>query len=122
MKQGTKVNYEYNNPIDETPVKLFSFFSGVGFLDLGFENAGFDIAFVNECDERFLQSYKYARRNDQHVPQYGYSNEDNRMIRKNVMNDFLFLSDEKVIEAEESLFNKMRDVCSEVNEYLQEQE
>lgn len=78
MKQGTNVNYEYYNPIDETPVELFSFFSGVGFLDLGFENAGFDIAFVNECDERFLRSYKYARRNNQHVPKYGYSNEDIR--------------------------------------------
>jgi DNA (cytosine-5)-methyltransferase 1 len=27
---------------------LFSFFSGAGFLDLGFESDGFPIAFVNE--------------------------------------------------------------------------
>lgn len=55
------------------PTQIFSFFSGVGFLDLGFQNAGFDIAFVDEFDERFLQAYQYARRNDNHNPQYGYS-------------------------------------------------
>ena len=30
------------------PIQIYSFFSGVGFLDLGFQNAGFDIAFVDE--------------------------------------------------------------------------
>lgn len=28
-------------------------FLGIGFLDLGFENAGFNIVFVNEHDKRF---------------------------------------------------------------------
>lgn len=60
------------------PIKLYSFFAGVGFLDLGFQNAGFDIVFVNEYNERFLQAYQYARRNDPHIPQYGYSNNDVR--------------------------------------------
>lgn len=60
------------------PIQIFSFFSGVGFLDLGFQNAGFDIAFVNEYDERFLRAYQYARRNDPHIPQYGYSHSDVR--------------------------------------------
>lgn len=55
------------------PIKIFSFFSGVGFLDLGFQNAGFNIAFVDEYNERFLKAYQYARRNDPHIPQYGYS-------------------------------------------------
>ena len=59
-------------------VEVFSFFSGLGFLDLGFENAGFNIVFVNEHDERFLRAYQYARRNDKHVPAYGYSHEDVR--------------------------------------------
>ena len=48
------------------PTQIYSFFSGVGFLDLGFQNAGFDIAFVDEYDERFLRAYQYARRNDLH--------------------------------------------------------
>lgn len=67
------------------PTQIYSFFSGVGFLDLGFENAGFDIVFVNEYEERFLNAYQYARRNNQHTPRYGYSHEDVRV----------FLSDEK---------------------------
>ncbi len=54
-------------------IKIFSFFSGVGFLDLGFENAGFDIEFVNEFNENFLKAYKYARRNNNTNPKYGYS-------------------------------------------------
>ena len=58
------------------PIEVYSFFSGVGFLDLGFENAGFDIVFVDEYDDRFLQSYQYARRNSGHIPKYGYSNTD----------------------------------------------
>ena len=60
------------------PIQIYSFFSGVGFLDLGFQNAGFDIAFVDEYNERFLRAYQYARRNDPHVPRYGYSHLDVR--------------------------------------------
>ena len=60
------------------PIQIYSFFSGVGFLDLGFQTAGFDIAFVDEYDERFVRAYQYARRNDSHVPRYGYSHLDVR--------------------------------------------
>ena len=67
------------------PINVYSFFSGVGLLDLGFENAGFNIEFVNEYDERFLQAYQYARRNYNSVPRYGYSHDDIRV----------FLSDQK---------------------------
>lgn len=42
------------------PIQIYSFFSGVGFLDLGFQNVGFDIAFVDEYDERFLRAYQLA--------------------------------------------------------------
>lgn len=53
---------------------LFSFFSGAGFLDLGFELEKFHIAFVNEFHESFLKAYKYSRKN-LHInePTYGYS-------------------------------------------------
>ena len=44
-------------------IEVFSFFSGLGFMDLGFEAAGFDIAFVNENNHNFLQAYQHARRN-----------------------------------------------------------
>lgn len=40
---------------------IFSFFSGSGFLDLGFELSGFDVRFVNEFHKPFLEAYKYSR-------------------------------------------------------------
>lgn len=60
-------------------IELYSFFSGLGFLDLGFENTGFKIEFVNEHNMRFLDAYKYARRNSATIPKYGYSSEDIRV-------------------------------------------
>lgn len=62
------------------PIQLFSFFSGLGLLDLGFEDAGFNIAFVNEYNDQFLRSYRYMRRNRNHVPEYGYSQKDVRIF------------------------------------------
>lgn len=53
--------------------KLFSFFSGIGCLDLGFENEGFGITFVNELHIPFLDAYKYARKQlNTEEPAYGY--------------------------------------------------
>lgn len=53
---------------------LFSFFSGAGFLDLGFENTGFEVAFVNEFHGPFLDAYKYTREYMKHdKPKFGYS-------------------------------------------------
>ncbi|ACR14362.1 DNA-methyltransferase [Teredinibacter turnerae T7901] len=51
--------------------KVFSFFSGSGFLDFGFEKAGFEIVFVNEIFKPFLDAYKYTRNNK--IPEFGYS-------------------------------------------------
>ena len=42
------------------PVPLLSFFTGGGFLDLGFEQAGFDIVWTNEIDPAFAEMYKHA--------------------------------------------------------------
>ena len=57
--------------------KIFSFFSGSGFLDLGFETNGFDVAFVNEFDPEFMRAYQYARENmGIDPPEYGYYNGD----------------------------------------------
>ena len=43
-------------------LSCFLFFSGSGFLDLGFEKAGFQIEFVNEYQPNFMSAYKYARK------------------------------------------------------------
>src|SRR3984957_11293267 len=60
-------------------VKIFSFFSGSGFLDLGFESERFEIAFVNENNPTFLKAYKYSRNKlDAPSPLFGYSSLDIR--------------------------------------------
>ena len=54
-------------------IHLYSFFSGAGFLDLGFESEGYKIDFVNEYSSSFMEAYKYSRRKmNISAPQYGY--------------------------------------------------
>ncbi len=58
-------------------LKVFSFFSGSGFLDLGFELAGYDIELVNEIFPAFIGAYQYSREKMKlHSPEYGYANID----------------------------------------------
>tara|TARA_R110002049_G_scaffold124853_3_gene280419 strand:- start:1953 stop:2186 length:234 start_codon:yes stop_codon:yes gene_type:complete len=45
-----------------TKPSIFSFFSGAGFLDLGFETDGYDVCYVNEYHVPFLDAYKHSRR------------------------------------------------------------
>jgi len=56
-------------------IGVFSFFSGAGFLDLGFETQGdFAIRFVNEYNLPFLQTYRFSRVNmGIPEPTHGYS-------------------------------------------------
>lgn len=45
-------------------IGIFSFFSGAGFLDLGFEKTkGYDVLFVNEYYKAFADIYSFARKN-----------------------------------------------------------
>jgi len=58
-------------------IKVFSFFSGCGFLDLGFEKSGYEIVMVNEVFKPFLNAYKYSRkRMGMDKPTYGHWNTD----------------------------------------------
>lgn len=57
-------------------ISIFSFFSGSGLLDLGFETSGFNISFVNEYHQPFLNAYLSSRRNMKiEEPEFGYSSE-----------------------------------------------
>ena len=57
--------------------KIFSFFSGSGFLDLGFEKSEFEIEFVNELSLSFINAYSYSRKKMKlREPKYGYHNTD----------------------------------------------
>ncbi|MEG4494080.1 DNA cytosine methyltransferase [Microcoleus sp. D3_18_C4] len=52
---------------------IFSFFSGSGLLDLGFESSGFNVAYVNEIFPPFMQAYRYSRQClNLPLPEYGY--------------------------------------------------
>lgn len=58
-------------------LKIFSFFSGSGFLDLGFEFNGYSIGLVNEVSSAFMNAYQYSRKQmGISAPEYGYSNID----------------------------------------------
>ncbi|MBY0204672.1 DNA cytosine methyltransferase [Paenibacillus cucumis (ex Kampfer et al. 2016)] len=58
--------------MNKAPV-IFSFFSGAGFLDLGFEESGYNIAFVNEYHRPFLETYIHSRQvMGIPEPRYGY--------------------------------------------------
>ncbi len=64
-------------------LKIFSFFSGCGFLDLGFEKSGYEIVLVNEFFKPFLDAYMHARVN-MGIPEpiYGHWNTDiNRFLK-----------------------------------------
>lgn len=39
-------------------MKIASFFSGAGGLDLGFEKAGFDVVYANEFDSTIWDTYE----------------------------------------------------------------
>ncbi|MEG4034352.1 DNA cytosine methyltransferase [Microcoleus sp. w1-18aA5] len=61
-------------PHSQFPIPcIFSFFSGSGFLDLGFESIGFNVAYVNEIFPPFMQAYRYSRQcMNLPLPEYGY--------------------------------------------------
>jgi len=42
-------------------IGLFSFFSGCGFLDLGFEASGFNVLYTSELSTAFTEAYSYSR-------------------------------------------------------------
>jgi DNA (cytosine-5)-methyltransferase 1 len=42
-------------------ISIFSLFAGAGFLDLGFELGGFDVAYVSEIHSPFMEAYRYSR-------------------------------------------------------------
>ena len=64
-----------------TNLHIFSFFSGSGFLDLGFELSGYTIDFVNEYYPPFLKAYKYARsKMGIAEPTFGYSSDVNDFL------------------------------------------
>lgn len=72
-----KENVNTSELKNDGKLHIFSFFSGCGFLDLGFEKSGYSIDLVNEFSPAFLDAYKYSREKlGLKQPQFGYSNMD----------------------------------------------
>ncbi len=58
-------------------IKIFSFFAGIGFLDLGFEMSGIEVVYINEVNPSFLSGYQYSRSKlGLSQPEYGYDCDD----------------------------------------------
>ena len=59
-------------------MNIFSFFSGAGFLDLGFETTpGYKVVYVSEFHKPFNDIYKFSRQNMAiELPQFGHHVED----------------------------------------------
>lgn len=69
---------------------IFSLFSGLGFLDLGFEKAGFPIVLVNEYEKAFIEGYRYAReRMRLPLPKYGFLNVSAELLSQGEYNNQL---------------------------------
>ena len=70
-------------------IEIFSFFSGIGFLDFGFEKSSFDIVYINEIFKPFLEAYRYSRTSlDFKEPKYGYFNGDINQLLTEKSNEF----------------------------------
>ncbi|WP_417441475.1 DNA cytosine methyltransferase [Idiomarina sp.] len=79
---------------------LFSFFSGSGFLDLGFELNNFNVVFVNEYHKPFLEAYKYSRKKLNIAPPiFGFNDSD---ISELVYGNLKAYLNSKVTEAKKS--------------------
>lgn len=72
-------------------IRVCSFFSGLGFLDLGFEAEGFKIDLVNEIHDPFLAAYQHSRKHLQIFNGTAYSNDSIELLlkRKNAKVDSL---------------------------------
>lgn len=78
-------------------INIFSFFSGAGFLDLGFELSGnYKVVYVNEFHKAFNDVYKYAR-SKMHIepPLYGHHVEDiTKIISSGEINNLISMVSE----------------------------
>lgn len=84
--------------VDYMNINIYSFFSGAGFLDLGFEKEGYSIVFVNEYSKSFMEAYQYSRRKmKMQPPAHGYYCGDiNDLLKGKLKKNLLeYISQEK---------------------------
>lgn len=77
-------------------IDIYSFFSGIGFLDLGFETSGYQVVFANELSEPFSEGYLYSREQmNMSLPTHGVNIKSAADYLLNT-NDIAFLT-EKIV-------------------------
>lgn len=82
-------------------MNIFSFFSGAGFLDLGFEMTNhFNVVYVNEFHKAFNDIYRFARKRMGILPpKYGHHVEDvSSLLSGDKMSSLLSLIEESKLE------------------------
>ena len=86
-----------------TNAQIFTFFTGAGFLDLGFEDAGFQSVFANEICDDFSDVYTYSRKiMGREMPRFG--------LQRKSIDDFLLNETDK-----QYLRNAIADVRKDAN-------
>ena len=92
VQRGTSIMTSFPEA-PRTHPSVFSFFSGSGFLDLGFEEEGYDVCYVNECHRPFLDAYRHAREiMNLPTPRFGYDdagieNIESELLDVNVLSE-----------------------------------
>ena len=86
-------------------ISFFSFFTGAGFLDLGFEKAGFLSVFANEICDDFADVYVYSRKKmGIGIPRFGLHRKSIDCFLNN-RSDKQFLADSiKTVKHENKIF------------------
>lgn len=79
-----------NNPYK---IKLLSFFTGGGFMDIGFEQAGFETVWTNEIDPLFAEMYADG------INSIHKHNRDNRQVKISDKRSILYITSEEIISA-----------------------
>ncbi|HBE21048.1 MAG TPA: modification methylase NmeDIP [Cyanobacteria bacterium UBA11149] len=83
--------------------KIFSFFAGSGFLDLGFELSGCDIVYVNDINPSFLEGYRYSRQYLKlPLPEYGYHQGEEADVNKLIEGEKALLLSYSIQDARQS--------------------
>jgi DNA (cytosine-5)-methyltransferase 1 len=92
-----------NTLTNSAPAKIFSFFSGAGFLDLGFETSGFDVVYASELSPDFTKAYIHSRECLQlPLPEYGCNTGENGDIEALLLQRGKHSLDELVKSAKKS--------------------